>query len=379
MFSRWDISVLQLCTRSSRTAPLAGPHSSPGRAPCPGSARTGPGPGPAPRRSYDPAMRVVIALGGNAMTGPDGSATPQAQRAAVERAAPAIAAVVADGHQVVLTHGNGPQVGNLLVKNEIAATVVPPVPLDWCGAQTQATIGTLLLDALEPQLRLVGSAAAVAVLVSRTLVDEADPGFSRPTKPVGRYLPEAEAAVLVRHGEVWQDRGRAGWRRVVASPEPLELLDIAAARALLAAGFVVVVGGGGGVPTVRSPDGALRGVEAVIDKDLAAAVLARDLAADVLVIATDVEHVVIGFGTSKARPLDRVDAAALRAHADAGEFAAGSMAPKVEAVLRFVGSGPDRLGVITSLDAIAGAVSGGAGTVACPGPVTRPASDPTGQ
>jgi carbamate kinase len=312
-------------------------------------------------------MRVVIALGGNAMTGPDGSATAQAQRAAVELAAPAIAEVVAAGHQVVLTHGNGPQVGNLLVKNEIAAAVVPPVPLDWCGAQTQATVGTLLLDVLGPALADRGLPGRVAVLVSRTLVDAADPGFDRPTKPIGRYLPEAEAAVLVEHGQVWQDRGERGWRRVVASPEPLDVLDAEAARTLLAAGFVVVVAGGGGVPTVREPDGGLRGVEAVIDKDLTAAVLARALAADSLVIATDVEHVVVGFGGPDATPLGVLDAATLREHAAAGEFAEGSMGPKVEAVLRFVeGGGPPgarRTGVITALDRIADAVDGAAGTV----------------
>ena len=274
---------------------------------------------------------------------------------------------------MVLTHGNGPQVGNLLVKNEIAASVVPPVPLDWCGAQTQGTIGTLLLDALEPALTARGAPARVAVLVSRTLVDADDQGFRRPTKPIGRYLPADEAAVLVEHGQVWQDRGERGWRRVVASPEPLELLDAAAARALLAAGFVVVVGGGGGVPTVREQDGSLRGVEAVIDKDLTAAVLAAELGADVLVIATDVAHVVIGFGTPNATPLHRVDAGTLRAHAEAGEFAAGSMGPKVEAVLRFVERVPGGVGVITALDMIADAVAGSAGTVVLA--ASRPVSE----
>lgn len=314
-------------------------------------------------------MRVVIALGGNAMTGPDGSATPLAQRAAVELAAPSIAEVVAAGHEVVITHGNGPQVGNLLVKNELAAGVVPPVPLDWCGAQTQATIGTLLLNTLDPALAARGVSRRVAVLVTRTLVDGADPGFDHPTKPIGRYLPQAETAVLVEHGQVWQDRGERGWRRVVASPEPLEVLDSPAADVLLAAGFVVVVAGGGGIPTVREAglDGAvtLRGVEAVIDKDLSAAILARTLAADVLVIATDVEHVVLDWGTPRARPLLRVGPAELRAHAEAGEFASGSMGPKVEAVLRFVESG-GRCGVITSLQHIAEAVDGHAGTVVLP-------------
>jgi carbamate kinase len=307
-------------------------------------------------------MRVLIALGGNAMTGPDGSATPEAQKAAIEVASRSIADVAALGHEVVLTHGNGPQVGNLLVKNELAAHVVPPVPLDWCGAQTQATIGTLLLDALEPALAERGVDRRVAVVVSRTLVNGEDPGFRDPTKPIGRYVTADEAAALIAHGQVWEDRGERGWRRVVASPQPLEVLDAPAVRALLAAGFIVVAAGGGGIPTVRDHDGRVRGVEAVIDKDLTAAVLARALGADVLVIATDVEQVVLNFGTPQQQPLGAVTAAQLRTHAEAGEFGSGSMGPKVEAVLRFVADG-GRRAVITDLQRIADAVTGPVGTV----------------
>jgi carbamate kinase len=306
-------------------------------------------------------MRVLIALGGNAMTGPDGSATPRAQRDAVEVAAAAVADVVALGHEVVLTHGNGPQVGNLLVKNELAAAVVPPVPLDWCGAQTQGTIGCLLLDALDGALAVRGCPRPVAAVVSRTLVDRGDPGFTNPTKPIGRYLPQDEAAVLIGHGQVWQDRGERGWRRVVASPEPLELLDTPAVTTLLSAGFVVVSSGGGGIPTVRDPAGRLDGAEAVIDKDLSAALLARAVDADVLVVATDVEHVLLDWGTADPRPLTAVTTAVLAAHAEAGAFAAGSMGPKVAAALRFVGTG-GRRAAITSLHRIAAAVAGTAGT-----------------
>jgi len=307
-------------------------------------------------------MRALVALGGNAMTGPDGSATVVAQRDAVERAAVEIADLVAGGVEVVLTHGNGPQVGNLLVKNELAAAVVPPVPLDWCVGQTQATIGLLVLNALDGALALRGIDRRTAVVVTRTLVDRSDPGFVRPTKPIGRHLPAAEARVLITLGQVWEDRGDRGWRRMVASPEPLEVLDAAAAASLVAAGFVVVAAGGGGIPVVREPDGTLRGVEAVIDKDLAAAVLARGLGADVLVIATDVEHVVAGFGTSDARPIGLTSVAELRGLAAAGHFGSGSMGPKVEAVLRFVAGGGSRA-VITSLERIGEGVHGRAGTV----------------
>ncbi len=312
-------------------------------------------------------MRVLLALGGNAMTGPDGSATPAAQIAAVTGAMEAAARLVAAGHELVITHGNGPQVGNLLVKNELAAHVVPPVPLDWCGAQTQGTLGFTILDALDAALARAGAPPRVAALVTRTLVDRDDPGFTHPSKPVGRYLDEAQAQRMMEHDQVWEDRGEKGWRRVVASPEPLEVLDVGAARTLVDAGYVVVAAGGGGIPVVREPDGTLRGVEAVIDKDLTAALLARALDAHVLVIATDVAHAAVGFGTDAQRDLGRVTLSELHRLADAGEFASGSMGPKVEAVSRFVAAGGTR-GVITSLTHITDAVDGAFGTVVEPDP-----------
>jgi carbamate kinase len=307
-------------------------------------------------------MRVLLALGGNAMTAPDGSATPAAQIAAIEVAMQAAARLVAAGHELVVTHGNGPQVGNLLVKNELAAHVVPPVPLDWCGAQTQGTLGFTILDALDGALAAAGTARPVAALVTRTLVDRDDPGFTHPTKPIGRYLPPEQARQMIEHGQVWEDRGEKGWRRVVASPEPLEVLDVGAVRALLAAGHVVVAAGGGGIPVVRDEGGRVRGVEAVIDKDLTAALLARTLDADVLVIATDVDHAAVDWGTSHQRELGRVTLAEMRAHAAAGQFASGSMGPKVEAATRFVEGGGPR-SVITSLTHITDAVEGSFGTV----------------
>jgi carbamate kinase len=307
-------------------------------------------------------VRALIALGGNAMTGPDGEATVQAQERAIATAMEHVADLVAGGGEVVLTHGNGPQVGNLLVKNELAASVVPPVPLDWCGAQTQATIGFLVLDALEAALAARGCDRRVAALVTRTLVDPDDPGFQTPTKPVGGYVARERAQALVAHGETWEDRGDKGWRRVVASPQPLEVLDAPAVLALLAAGFVVVAAGGGGIPHTRQPDGSVHGVGAVLDKDLTAALLARTVGADVLVIATDVEHAVLDFGTERARRLGRVTPDELRSYACAGQFASGSMGPKVEAVVRFVQQG-GRRAVITSLDRIGAAVTGEAGTV----------------
>ncbi|GAA1937148.1 carbamate kinase [Nocardioides hwasunensis] len=310
-------------------------------------------------------MRVLLALGGNAMTNADGRARPEDQIAAAGVAMAAVAGLLEHDHEVVITHGNGPQVGNLLVKNELAAAVVPPVPLDWCGAQTQATLGFVLMDALDHELATRSVQRRSAAVVTRTLVDADDAGFTTPTKPIGRHLPEADARLLMSHGETWEDRGEKGWRRVVASPEPLEILDAPAVLALIEAGFVVVANGGGGIPVVRRPDGSLGGVEAVIDKDLGAALLAQTTEADVLVIATDVPNAVIGWGTPDARPLGTVSVAELRGHAADGHFASGSMGPKVDAICRFVEATGSR-GVITSLDQITAAVAGDAGTVVVP-------------
>jgi carbamate kinase len=322
-------------------------------------------------------VRLVIALGGNAMTAPDGSARPSDQREAVERAAEPIADLVLAGHQILLTHGNGPQVGNLLVKNELAAAVVPPVPLDWCGAQTQGTIGALILDALDDALARRGSTAHTAALVSRTRVAADDPGFTTPTKPIGQYLPAAEAAVMISHGQQWQDRGERGWRRVVASPDPLECLDVPAAAVLLAAGYVVVSSGGGGIPVIREDDGAIRGVEAVIDKDLTAALLAASLDADWLIIATDVDNAMVGWGTAEARPLRSITLPELTQIAQTGAFAEGSMGPKVEAACRFVAR-TARPAAITSLDHIGQALTSERGTIVMPADPANNISDELG-
>jgi carbamate kinase len=310
-------------------------------------------------------MRVLLALGGNAMTSADGRARVDDQIAAARVAMNAVVDLIAEEVDVVITHGNGPQVGNLLVKNELAAGVVPPVPLDWCGAQTQATLGFVLTNALDAALARRSISRRTAALVTRTVVAADDEGFPRPTKPVGRYLPRDEAAVLIGHGETWEDRGEKGWRRVVASPDPLEIVDAPAVQALVEAGFVVVANGGGGIPVVRDADGTLNGVEAVIDKDLGAALLARTVEADVLVVATDVPQAVLRFGTPEAEPIGRVTVKELRALAAEGHFASGSMGPKVDAVCRFVEQGGQRA-VITNLENIVDGVSGNAGTVVVP-------------
>jgi carbamate kinase len=299
------------------------------------------------------------------MTSADGGARPEDQIRAAETAMASVADLVSRDIEVLLTHGNGPQVGNLLVKNELAASVVPPVPLDWCGAQTQATLGFVLMDALEAALQRRRVVRRTAAVVTRTRVDAGDPGFVRPTKPIGRFLSQEDAALLIEHGEKWEDRGAKGWRRVVASPEPLEIVDAPAVSALVDAGFIVIANGGGGIPVVRDEDGSLRGVEAVIDKDLGAALLARTVTADVLVIATDVPNAILHFGTPDAQPIERISVQGLRSLAAEGHFASGSMGPKVDAACRFVEKGGG-FPVITDLDNILDAVAGKSGTVIVP-------------
>jgi carbamate kinase len=297
------------------------------------------------------AERVVVALGGNAIAGERG-ADPASQEHAVEGACEQIAELIAHGHDVVITHGNGPQVGNLLLKNDLARDVVPPVPLDWCVAQTQATLGFLIVTALERRV----APRLVSTVVTRVLVDAGDPAWARPTKPIGRYVTADEAAERIAAGEAWEDRGERGWRRMVPSPQPLEILDRGTVEALMAEGAIVVAAGGGGIPMVRE-DGRLRGVEAVLDKDLTAALLARTIGADCLLIATDVEAAAIGFGTDRQEWLGEVERERLRELLEAGEFGSGSMGPKVAATLAF-----DGRSVITSLERLREGVEGTAGT-----------------
>jgi carbamate kinase len=304
------------------------------------------------------AERVVVALGGNAIAGERG-ADPVSQQRAVEGACEQIATLVAQGHEIVITHGNGPQVGNLLLKNDLARDVVPPVPLDWCVAQTQATLGFLIVTALEAALARRGIQRLVSTVITRVRVDSQDPAWRRPTKPIGRYVTEAEARSRIGAGEAWEPRGERGWRRVVASPAPLEILDRGTVEALLDSGAIVVAAGGGGIPMVRE-DGTLRGVEAVLDKDLTGALLARTVGASTFAIATDVEAVAIHYGTPEQEWLGAVSPERLRALLAEGEFGSGSMRPKVQAALALVEGGGRA--VITALERLREGVEGTAGT-----------------
>lgn len=310
-------------------------------------------------------MRVLVALGGNAMTGPDGDPSPSAQQRAIADAAARLADLTAAGHELVITHGNGPQVGNILRKNELSAHELPPVSLDWCGAQTQGTIGFTIVSELERELAARELENKVAAVVTRTVVDPDDPAFADPVKPIGSYQDADFAAEMTAHGQTWKDFGQKGWRRVVASPAPVEILETPMVSFLADSGWVVIAAGGGGIPVVPTAEGCT-GISAVIDKDLSAAKLAASVGADLLIIATDVPCAVAGYGTPEAKDVGTVTAAELKGLRDTGTFASGSMGPKVDAIIDFVDNGGSRA-VIAELSQLTAAVSGTVGTVVTTG------------
>ena len=309
------------------------------------------------------AERVVVALGGNAISPPGEGVTAEQEQETIGRAMTAIADLIVGGASLVLTHGNGPQVGQLMVQNEMAAAFVPPMPLHFCVAQTQATIGYAICNTLEYELAQRSSDLSVVPIISRVLVAADDPGWDNPSKPIGAYLQLTETEARRRMettGQVWASFGERGWRRVVPSPDPVALLDGHTLAMLLDAGAIVVVNGGGGIPMVRH-DGLLRGVEAVVDKDLSAALVGERIGARRLVILTDVQAVALRYGTPEQEWLGEITAADLRALQAQGHFGAGSMGPKVEAALRFV-EATGGTATIAALDDIVEAVHGRIGT-----------------
>ena len=305
--------------------------------------------------------RLVIALGGNAIAPAGTAGTSEEQTENIRRSMDQVAELVAEGFHVVLTHGNGPQVGNILVKNELARDVVPPVPLDWCVAQTQATIGFTMASTLSFALVRRGLEIPVAPVVSRVLVSLDDPAWDQPSKPIGQHIAD-EDEVRRREGEGQQfvetDRG---WRRVVPSPQPVRSIDLASVRLLLEDGAIVIANGGGGIPVTDPGDGPLEGVEAVIDKDLAGAMLADEIGAEGFIILTDVHGVAIHYGTDDERWLEEVSLSQMRGYEAEGHFSAGSMGPKVAAACRFV-EATGKPAVIASLDEALDACHGKAGT-----------------
>ena len=311
--------------------------------------------------------RVLVALGGNALQPAGGSGTWDEAEARMRRTARVLARLVADGHELVVTHGNGPQIGDLVREAELAKAEVPAPPMYVAGAESEGQIGYLVAQELSAALVRARTPRTVVPVVSRTEVARSDPAFREPSKPVGRFYSAAEAR-RHRSSDGWtlrEDRARGGWRRVVPSPVPRRWLEGPAIRSALDRGLgrscVFVVTGGGGVPVVRRRGGGYGGVDAVIDKDRAAALVARQLDCSTLVIVTDVRGAAIGFGRPGQRWLRDVAAVDLRRYLRAGEFGSGSMGPKVEAVLDFVAHG-GREAVITDLGSLSLALRGAAGT-----------------
>jgi carbamate kinase len=302
----------------------------------------------------DAAGLAVVALGGNTLLGSSGPWTADEQRRVVDRTAREVVGAIEAGYDVVLTHGNGPQVGSLLLQQE-SAPETPQLPLDVLVAETQAQVGYLLQQALDNEL---GGATDFVTLVTQVVVDGDDPALDDPSKPVGPWYTEAEAAEKPFETRAVGE-GERPYRRVVPSPDPVAVVEQAEVARLLELGSHVVCAGGGGVPVVR--EGGLRGIEAVIDKDRTTQVLASALDADVLAVLTDVEYAYVDYGGPEERPLRDVTPETLRRHLAADEFGAGSMAPKADACARFVETGGDRA-VITTPDRLRDGLAGEAGT-----------------
>lgn len=312
-------------------------------------------------RETGPGKKIVVALGGNAILQPGQFGTVAEQLANVDATCAGIAELIRRGHQVVVTHGNGPQVGNILIQNEEAGRLVPAMPLDVCGAESQGQIGYMIQQLLHNRLRGLGIDRQVVTVVTQVVVDPDDPAFQNPTKPVGPFYSKEQAEQLgPAKGWVMKEAGAKGWRRVVPSPQPKAIWERESVRALIASGAIVIASGGGGIP-VREDQGCLTGIEAVIDKDLAGERLAHDVGADILIILTDVEQAALNYGTPDQVNLSRLTVVEVERYAREGHFKAGSMGPKIEAARRFVAGGGERA-IITSLHRAVEALAGTAGT-----------------
>ena len=307
---------------------------------------------------------IVVALGGNALQR-QGEASSQAQQRVADETIAQLLPLIQAGHRVAIVHGNGPQVGNIVLHEEAINTeAVPSLPLEDSGAMSQGLIGFWLQQAMHDALATRGVHDKYAVsIVTQTVVDQADPAFQNPTKPIGPFYSEEEAKkVQAERGyTVREDSGR-GWRRVVPSPKPQEIVEAPVIKALVDAGVLVVSTGGGGIPVLRDASGQLSGVAAVIDKDFGAAKLADTLGADTLLILTSVDAAKVNFGQPTEQSLGEVSAEELQQHIDAGQFVAGSMLPKTQAALSFVAGASGRTAIITSLEKTADAINGAAGT-----------------
>jgi len=310
---------------------------------------------------------AVVAIGGNSLIKDARHQTVPDQYQAAHQTTEHILSMIKDGWNVVITHGNGPQVGFILRRSEIAARELHEVPLDVCGADTQGAIGYALQQNLQNAFRLAGLDRRVATIISQTEVAADDPAFTHPSKPIGSFMDDEQAELRRREGWDLIEDAHRGYRRVVASPVPLRIVELPVIRCLLEAGTIVIAAGGGGIPVVASPSGELHGVPAVIDKDLASALLATALHADLLLISTAVEQVALDFGTPQQRWISRMTLSEARRYlAEGRHFGSGSMAPKIQAVISYLEHG-GREAIVTSPGSIEGALAGRTGTRITPG------------
>jgi carbamate kinase len=316
---------------------------------------------PKPDNAAD-APLVVIAIGGNSLITDREHMDVLDQYRAAGETSQYIVPIVKKGYRVLVTHGNGPQVGFVLLRSELARDVIHQVPLANCVADTQGSIGMQIAQSLQNEFLRQGMEQAVVALVTQSVVDEQDPSFGEPSKPIGPFMTEEEARLHERDDGwvVGEDAGR-GWRRLVASPTPLEIIEMSAIRALLDSGTLVIAAGGGGVPVVYKPDGTLRPRPAVIDKDAASCLLACELGASVFIISTDVDKVALNFGTPGQVDIDRMNVAECRRYLEEGHFAPGSMRPKIESALKFLEQGGKEV-IITQPHHLEGALQGISGT-----------------
>ncbi len=310
---------------------------------------------------------AIVAIGGNSLIEDPKQPGIARQWDAARKTCEHIANMVTSGWHVVVTHGNGPQVGYILRRGEIASKEgIHDVPLDLIVADTQGSIGYMLQQGLDDALRRRGFNRTCATVITQVRVDADDPAFARPTKPIGGFMSEVEARKFEAEGwQVMEDSGR-GWRRVVASPIPRSIVEINAIQALMLSGYTVIACGGGGIPVVRQPDGSLQGVYSVIDKDRCSALLALTLRADLLMISTGVEKVALNFGKPDQRELDRLELSDAKQYMAEGHFGVGSMLPKVEAAIDFVQNGGPRA-IITNPENLERALQGETGTHVVPG------------
>jgi carbamate kinase len=305
---------------------------------------------------------AVVAVGGNALIIDKQHEDVGSQMSAVEETCKHIADMIARGWNVVVTHGNGPQVGFILRRNELAYPEVHSTPLDVIGADTQGSIGYMITRALDNEFTKRGIQKLTAALVTQVLVDHNDPGFKNPTKGIGGFTTKDKAEIFVGQGwTVKEDAGR-GWRRMIASPEPLKIVELDAIYSLVNAGFILVAVGGGGIPVIEDEDGTLKGVYAVIDKDRASSLLAAELKADLFLISTAVEKVALNFNQPNQVWLDKMTLSEAKKYAEEGHFLSGSMGPKVEAIIAFLEKNPQGQALITDPPHIVDALDGKTGT-----------------